>query len=449
MASARIEKVRFDDVRSKHLLAALSGGADSVALLKLLCQRQEEYGLRITAAHLNHGIRGAQADGDAVYCRELCAALHVPLIEERIDVPALARSSGQGLETAAREARYAFLRRAKAQCGAELIALAHHLNDQAETILMHLFRGAGPEGVRGMERLSGDLYRPLLEVPKAELTQFLEEAGISWREDATNAISDNPRNALRLHVLPEIEKSYPSAAAAIARHGRLQHIDSELFERMTEAFIKERKERGPYGQRLRLEDADEEAILRRAIRKTAGLELSAEKTDALYFLAKQSRGRLEISGSLIAEKTPGYLYFLPARPVYPEAVPLRIPGETVLPGLCRIVAEEGVFSMERDDPSVEIMNTESLAGAVLRTRRNGDRIHPLGAPGDKLLSDYLTDKKTDRPLRECLPLVAVGNRVLWACGIGIADEARIQSEPQRSVRLKIYDITDEKAEVFP
>lgn len=448
MVSAWIEKIRFDDVRSKHLLVALSGGADSVALLKLLCLQREEYDLRITAAHLHHGIRGIQADEDARYCRELCADLNVQLIEEKIDVPALARSSKQGLETAARDARYTFLRRAKARCGADFIALAHHLNDQAETILMHLFRGAGPEGACGMERLSGDLYRPLLEIPKAELAQFLEKTGISWQEDCTNGVSDNPRNALRLHVLPEIEKNYPSATAAISRHGRLQQIENDLLERMMQTYIKERLESGPYGQRLRLEDTDEEAILRRAIRKLAGHGLSAEKTDALFALAKRTRGKLEISGSLIAEKTPGHLYFLPVKPVYPDAVPLRVPGETILPGICRIVAEEGSFSMERDDPSTEIINAEALKGAVLRTRQNGDRIHPLGGPGDKLLSDYLTDKKIDRPLRECLPLVAAENRILWACGIGIADEARIQSEPQRSVRLKIYSITDEKAEVF-
>ena len=448
MVSAGVENVRFDDVSSKRLLVALSGGADSVALLKLLCMQREKLDLHITAAHLNHGIRGQQADEDAAFCRELCSSLHVQLIEETIHVPALARSRGQGIETAAREARYAFLRRAKQACGAQYIALAHHLNDQAETILMHLLRGTGPEGVCGMARISGDLYRPLLETPKAALTQFLEESGISWREDATNALSDNPRNALRLHVLPEIEKSYPSAAAAIARYGRLARIESDFLARMSQILLNERLEYGSYGLRLRLNGSEDEAILRRAIRKIAGQDLPAEKVEALAGLAAMPRGRMEISGRLLAEKTPGYLYFLPTQPVYPEAVPLNVPGETVLPGICRITAETGDFPMEPGDPNSEIFNAAALAGAVVRTRRSGDRIRPLGMDGDKLLSDYLTDRKIDRPLREFLPLVAVENRILWACGVGMSHEARTQSEPLRSVRLKIHFITDEKAEVL-
>jgi len=448
MVSAGVENVRFDDVSSRHLLVALSGGADSVALLKLLCLQRESLDLRITAAHLHHGIRGSEADADAAFCRELCAALDVQLFEERIDVPALAHDRGQGIETAAREVRYAFLRKAKQACGADFIALAHHLNDQAETILMHLLRGAGPEGMCGMARISGDLYRPLLETPKAALTQFLEASGICWREDATNALSDNPRNALRLHVLPEIEKSYPSAAAAIARYAGLARIESDCLARLTRDFLHERLERGPYGCRLRTDGSEEEAILRRAIRQVAGQELSAEKTDAIIALAGKARGRLEISGKLRMEKTPGYLYFLPAQLVYPEPVPLKIPGETILPGVCRITAEMGNFPMAPNDPTTEIFDAGVLTGAVLRTRRNGDRIHPLGMFGDKLLSDYLTDRRIDRPIREFLPLVAVENRILWACGVGMSHEARIESEPLRSVRLKIYSITDEKAEVL-
>lgn len=443
MVSAGVENIRFDDVRSKHLLVALSGGADSVALLKLMCMQRDELNLQLTAAHLHHGIRGPQADEDAAFCRKLCASLEVSSIEERIDVPALAQARGQGLETAAREVRYDFLRRAKQQCGADLIALAHHLNDQAETILMHLLRGAGPEGACGMARISGDLYRPLLETPKAALMQFLEEAGIGWQEDATNQVSDNPRNALRLHVLPEIEKSYPSAAAAIARYGRLTRIESDYLERLTCAFLQKQLERGPYGQRIRLCGGEDEAILRRAIRKIAGRDLAAEKIDAIISLANQTRGKMEISGNLRVEKTPGYLYFLPAQPVYPEAVPLKVPGETLLSGVCRIIAEEGTFPLEENDPCTEVFDARLLRGAVLRTRKNGDRIHPLGAPGEKLLSDYLTDRKIDRPLREFLPLVACESRILWACGVGMSHEARIQPDTLRTVRLRINFITEE------
>lgn len=446
MAADAIGNIHFDDVRSMHILAALSGGADSVALVHLLHRHADAYNLKITAAHFHHGIRGEQADADAQFCRKLCKGLEIELIEGRADVLLLARESGQGLETAAREARYTFLRAAMAQCGADVIALAHHMDDQAETVLMHLMRGAGPEGACGMARLKDGLYRPLLDIAKAQLVQFLENEAIPWREDATNAVSDNPRNALRLNVLPEIEKSYPSAAKAIARYARAARIESDYIAREAERFLRDHLERGPYGQRLLLDGSEDEALVRRSIRKICGSGLDAEKTDALVVLVRKKRGKMEINANLLAERTPGALYFLPKAMQKPAPVELKIPGETTLDGICRILAEPGNFSMDADDPYTEIFDAAALEGACLRTRREGDRIYPLGAPGEKLLSDYLTDKKIDRPLREFLPLIANEGNIIWACGTGMTHAARVKNETQRIVRLTIKPITDEKPE---
>ena len=434
-----MDMVHFDDARGRHLLAALSGGADSVALLALLCARRDADGIAVTAAHYHHGIRGADADRDAEFCRELCARLRVQLIEGRGDVPAIARARGLGIEAAAREARYEFLRSAQEKCGADWIALAHHRDDQAETVLMHLLRGAGPDGACGMARLERGLYRPLLDVPKIALRKYLEDRNIPWREDATNADPTTPRNALRLNVLPEIEKSYPSAAAALARHARLARIERDFVAKLAEDFLAQRLESGPYGQRLRLCGDEEEAILRRALRALCP-GLNAEKLDALAALARRNRGRLELPGGWMAERTPIWLYRVPLRREMPAPVTLNVPGDTILPGLARVRAEIGTFAIEPDDPNTELCDPEALRGAVMRTRLSGDRFHPLGAPGDRLLSDYLTDRKVDRPLREVLPLVAVGNRVLWACGAGLSETAKRRDPSGRCVRLTL--ITD-------
>lgn len=436
----------FDDVRGKHLLVALSGGADSVALLYMLCEQREALGLRISAAHLHHGIRGSAADGDAQFCRELCGRLNVAYIEGFADIPGIARAQGLGLETAARNERHAFLQRCMEQSGAELIALAHHMDDQAETVLMHLLRGAGVSGVCGMRRMSGVYYRPLLGLRKAGLMQYLAEKRIGWREDATNAVSDNPRNALRLHVLPEIEKSYPRAAEAIARFARLAQTEDDYIERIADDFLSRRLERGPYGLRLLLEGCDpsaEEAVLRRALRRICPKETGAAKLDGLIALCRENRGKLEISGECFAEKTPSALYLLRKSPSLPAAVPLQIPGETTLPGVCRITAEIGNFEPEPDNENVEVLDADALKSALLRTRRTGDRFHPLGSPGERLLSDVLTDKKLDRPLRDVLPLIACGNRILWTGGAGIAHEARIQNQTMRRVRITLYKHTGE------
>ena len=446
MASVQIPQICFDDVRGEHLLIALSGGADSVALTCLLAQSRAQSALRLTAAHLNHGIRGADADADAELCRKLCARLGIELIEGRTDVPRIARETGQGLETIAREARYQFLREARLRCGADRIALAHHLDDQAETVLMHLLRGTGPEGVCGMARISDDLYRPLLEVRKAVLVQFLEGAGISWREDATNAAADNPRNALRLNVLPEIEKSYPSAAEAIARYARIARIESDCIARQTDAFWQTRVRRGPYGWRIESGPA-EEAVLRRCIRRICGANLPAQRIDTAISLWQLPRGRAELGSGWTAERSASALYLLPKSAKAPAEVPLNPVGTTVLPGVCQICVELGNFPIEPDNPLVEVVDADALQGTVLRTRQIGDRIRPLGAPGNRLLSDFLTDRRIDRPLRDFIPLIARDERVLWIGGMGVAEEARITASTRARARITLFPITDENPEV--
>ncbi len=447
LAEEICKRMRLEDVRGKRLLIALSGGADSVALVCLLAQLRGEYGISLCAAHLNHGIRGQEADGDAAYCRALCRELGVELLEARVDVPVLAAERGLGLESAAREARYSYLYAAKAACNADFIALAHHQDDQAETVLMHLLRGTGPQGVTGMHRFSGALFRPLLEVPKARLRQYLEARGTPWREDSTNAVSDNPRNALRLHALPAIEQSYPGCAAALARYARLAKIESDCLARMTDAFMQRRVQRGPYGARILLDEAAEEAILRRAMRCLCGEALDAERLDALIALSHEKRGRLSVSGRLTAEKCPGALYFLQDGKKTDVQLPLRLPGESVLAGICRLEIEEGSFAICPGDPMTEVLDGDALAGAVLRTRREGDRIRPLGSGGGRLLSDYLTDKRVDRPLRDYLPIIAKGKDVIWVGGVGIAEDAAVKKDTAHRMRIRLYSAYEEDAEV--
>ncbi len=432
--------VHFDDVRGRHLLIALSGGADSVALTLLLKAAAEDCDLKLTAAHLNHMIRGAAADADAAYCRELCDRLGIPLLYEAIDVPSL--SCHRGLESVAREIRHDFLRRCMLQCNADYIALAHHMNDQAETVLMHLLRGAGTDGVCGMRRLNGVLYRPLLDVPKSDLTAYLRERDVPWCEDATNAETDTVRNVLRLEVIPNLEICYPGAVRAIARFAAHAQTDRDCLDAETEKFLARCRDTGAYGCRIRTDGVPYEAILRRAIRNIVGRDLDAAKLDELIALCNKKRGRTEVSSTLLAEKTPSALYFLP-RPckVFP-AVPFNPGGTTLLDGICRIEASEG-GRIVPNDPTDETLDASVLEGAFLRTRRDGDHFHPLGAPGDRLLSDYLTDRHIDRPLRDVLPLLAVGNRVLWVCGIGIAEEAKVTNNTRRTLRLKLYNIKNE------
>ena len=446
MAVSSIDLLRFDFLQGKHLLLALSGGADSVALMHILLKRKDEDGFRISCAHLHHGIRGKDADADAAFCKSICESAGVELICGFADIPAIAKERQLGIETAARIERYRFLDEAKAKCGADLIALAHHADDQAETVLMHLLRGAGPEGISAMPMLSGDKFRPLIGLRKQELVDFLIREGISWREDATNAVSDTPRNALRLNVLPEIEKSYPSAAKAIARYAHAASIESEFLARLTDEFMAAHTESLPCGIKIHFGGRFEEAILRRAIRRICGSRLEAAKLDELMLLSRKSRGKTQIFSDLAAEKTPSGLYFLRKSTKKPEIIPVQLPVDVRFNDYYRITIKDSNPDISADDPMTETVDADALRGAVIRLREDGDRIHPLGAQGSRLLSDYLTDKKVDRPVRDCLPVIANGKNILWVGGYGISENIRINKGSTHCVRIKLYFNTDEKAE---
>ena len=424
-AIARAKRGRppdFSAVRGRRLLIALSGGADSVALLAMLSRAREEYGLTLFAAHLDHGIRPESA-GDAEACRALCARLDIPFHTVRLDVPAEAARAGEGLESCARRLRYGWLQQVKDAVRADYIALAHHMDDQAETVLMHLARGTGPEGIGGMRTFAGDLYRPLLGVRKAWLTAYLAGRGIPWREDRTNVVADNPRNALRLDGIPALERAYPGFVPAAARYAHAAQIESDYIQEQTDVYIREHIVQLPSGTYFGLFSGLHPAILRRALRAFAGERLDWAHLNAAAELAERPRGRASLAGGLSIERGRAGLYLLHNRPKSVE-VPLRLGGDTALDGLCTLTASPCAPAPVRDDPMRQALDPEALRNAVVRTRRPGDRIRPLGC-GEKLLSDYLTDRRIDRPLRDCLALVARDNRVLWVCGVGISEDAKL------------------------
>jgi len=413
----------FAVARGRRVLIALSGGADSVALAALLSEAREAFALTLYAASIDHGIRPESA-GDAEFCRALCRRLDIPFLCARLDVPATAAARREGLESAARRLRYERLRQFKDEVGAELIALAHHMDDQAETVLMHLGRGAGTGGAGGMRALAGDLWRPLLGCRKAELTEYLRERGLDWREDRTNAVADNPRNAIRLHVMPALEQCYPRCVPALARYASTAQIEDDCLDALAGEYMARGGAQGGLCRWIDLSCRPHRAILRRALIKACPVQLSWEQVNALEALCGQERGKIDIGGDILAERTGTRLYFAPKRPPQIAPVPLSLNGVTEMPPLGRVTAAPCAPMPIRSDPMRQALNPAALEGAVLRTRRPGDRIRPLGC-GDRLLSDYFIDRKADRPLRDVTPLVAVGDRVLWVVGHGISREAAL------------------------
>ena len=420
-----------EPVEKPFVLAAVSGGADSVALLAMLRELAGRGKIRLAAAHFEHGIRGEASRADAAFVRSLCEKWGVPLTIGSADVPALAKARGVGLEQAARDARYAFLRKVKADLGADVIALAHHLDDQAETVLMHLARGAGLHGARGMGEREGDLWRPLIGLRKAELVAYLEENAVPWREDATNALPDNPRNLIRLRVMPGLEAAYPGAARALGRFAALAREEDDYMEAQACAFLRANAETMPFGSRVFCRADIHAAVLRRAIHRLTALDAaSCLAAEALY---RAEKGAAALEGGLRAERTGDHLYFI-ARAIAPVDVPLPETGRAVLPGVGEVTAALA-GAAPQSDPYCQVLDADSLSGAVLRTRRPGDFIRPLGLRGTQKLSDYFINRHIDRPLRDAMLLVARGSEILWAAGVGISEEARLRPG-SRGLRLE-------------
>ncbi|MDD3400068.1 MAG: tRNA lysidine(34) synthetase TilS [Eubacteriales bacterium] len=416
-------------VNSK-VLVALSGGADSVALLMSLVEICPK---GLFAAHLNHGIRGQEAQRDEQFCIELCKDLNVPLTVEHLDVPALARARGQSLEQAARMLRYEFLRRAMRDVGAECIALGHHRGDQAETVLMHLIRGSGLRGLCAMSYKSCDLIRPLLGVSKA---QILENVS-NYCTDSTNDEQDATRNRVRLTLMPILSKLNPNIEGALCSMAEVLQQDEEYLDSLATKADQE------CGTDRRMLSKLPRPILTRVLIK----RLLAEQDTVERKEAEQLIGLLNARNGTVISWRDNRCAWVDEKNIFignkPQAAyycqPLEIGEKVVTP-------RGSIFSEVVDIAKVPCVGKEAFIDGdcisgklVVRSRENGDRFTPIGFNGSKLLSDYLTDRKTPRFERD-LPLVCDQDGIIYVAGHTIADRVKIGKETKNIIHLVFEEV---------
>lgn len=413
-------------ILNRHVLAALSGGADSVALIHLLNEKRLKGEIRLTAAHFEHGIRGEESKEDQAFVISLCEKLGLELITESANVPGEAEKTREGLETCARRLRHDFLTRAKALCGADVIATAHHKNDQAETVLMHMLRGGGISGAKGMHEKDGFYVRPLLKHSKEELIQYLLSAGETWREDKTNYLSDNPRNILRLEAMPAIEKAYPGAQDALCRFSEIAQDEDDYLNRQAQTAFEAMAENLCGVWSLWDPEAYPVALVRRVIKKIVpgfGFdEIEKIRTCAL---------RTSLPGGWWAMRRDERLFIVPPLET-PAPAPFYTDKKSTLFGICEIVPED--FETLERLPAfavLERINPVPLAGACLRTRRNGDFMRPLGMGGKKkLLSDIMTDRRIPLALKDRIAVVAKESEVFWIVGYDISESIKTTNDTE-------------------
>jgi tRNA(Ile)-lysidine synthase len=422
-----------------RLLVGLSGGADSVSLLLSLLELGEQKRIGgLSAAHVNHAIRGASADEDEAYCRTLCEELGIPLRVFKVDAPKYAKDAGMTLEQAARDLRRKALLEALGLEDADYIALAHNREDQAETVLMHLLRGSGLDGLTGIHPVNGPFIRPMLQVSRKEIEAYLVERGRAWQTDETNLSLDYTRNRVRGELMPLLRTFQPQADAAINRAAALLYEDAEYLDKLSEEALERAADEGGWCRACLLKQP---APLRKRALRHILLTLSEDITQKdilrLEALLKSKTGtaiQLRRGKSAWVDGLRLYVGTYPGTRSY--QVPFQMPGVTLLPDGSRLKARYVENWHRPEDGSTAFLDPSELpAGTVLRTRQNGDRFRPLGMEGDKLLSDWMTDKKIPRYLRD-LPLLCGGNRVYYVAGHGISQEVRLRPDSKQILYLE-------------
>ena len=463
-----------------RVLVALSGGSDSVALALLVKELESRGDWRLAGlAHLNHGLRDA-ADADERFCRELAARLEVPFLSERAAVRDIARQQHRSIEDAARQARYAFFARARETVSADVVATGHTRDDQAETFLLRLIRGAGTRGLAGVLPVAGGVVRPLIDIRRDELRGYLAANAEPFRQDETNADVAIPRNRVRHELIPFIERGFSGAIVDIlAREAELARQDQDRLQNEaidsaglivlrsssgdTVPLTRERIEAAGRGEDL---DGLSAVVINAAAltslhpalaSRLARIALSflapdrfvgLDHVEAILEMAVASSGSVSLPGQQAVRKGSGIeLMRQPFRAFANSfSVPLSIPGEVTLRGQGWAISAQ-MAGDSGGDPAAAA-SAGGLDAAVqadrvalplaVRSRKRGDRLAPRGLGGrTKKLQDFLVDRKVAREERDLLPLVVdSADRIVWVVGHPAAEDFRVTEPSQGVIFLK-------------
>ncbi len=448
------------------LIVAVSGGPDSLALLHALCRIREDRDLRLHGAHLDHGLRGAASDADAAYVAQTFEGLGIPYTVEKADVAAKRRREKLSVEDAARRLRHGFFARVAADLGADTVALGHTFDDQAETVLLHLIRGSGLTGLRGMTHASEmdaegrqlRLLRPLLRVTRLETAEYCRSIGVEPRVDESNFSPQLTRNRVRLELLPLMEEMNPAVKESLVRLSRSVAADLAFLEgevdgvldstlSVADGMVAIDRERV-----LVLHPSIRNHLIRRAVvlAKNDMADLRQAHVEEMGRLISGPAGTaLDLPGGLrfavsyeVATLGPKQQLSCPLPPL-PAGTEIQVPGETRL-GAWRVTTR---LSENTDPPPDEGSDGTRFAqtfdlsglggGLVLRGRTPGDRFQPLGMDHSKKLQDFMVDGRIPREWRDDVPLLVSPRGIAWVVGWRVAHWARLREDTREALRVEL------------
>ncbi len=418
----------------ESVTVALSGGADSVSLLFALLQLQKKLGISVSAAHFNHMIRGAEADRDEAFARELCERLGVPFIAGRGDVPKYAAENKISEETAARLLRYAFLERAEG-----LVATAHTASDNFETVLFNLTRGAALGGLCGIPPKRGKFIRPLLFCTREDIEEYCRDNHLEFITDSTNLSDDYTRNRIRHNVIPILKEINPSAETAVMRTVLSLSEANDFISGIADKFLSDNIRDGGLCVASLPHPAAAKAAIRRFAEICTGLQPDNTHTEALYYTALNG-GRTSLPGDFEGACKNKILKIK------------DVSAEKGKKYLFEVKTERRINDLFTKDEKVNnlllknsIACDKIIGQSVLRTRQPGDSIRLAGRGCTKTLKKLYNELAVPENMREHLPVMADDKGVIWIYGIGVADRCAVTKKTKEITVITasaVQNITD-------
>ncbi len=425
----------WEKLQNRSVCVALSGGADSVALLHFLKSQKEQYGYSLSAAHCEHGIRGEESLDDMRFAQALCKAWDIPLTLFQTDCVQRAKAQKESLETAARNFRYECFFALLEGGSADFIATAHHLGDEAETVLFRLARGSALSGLTAMQKSDERFLRPLLGWSKGQILEYIEKNGLSYRTDSTNLQADATRNKLRLEILPALERAIPGASENIARFAILAKEDDDFLYALSNDLVE--------GNLVKF--SDKKPLFTRAcltVMKKFGVQKDYTSThlNALFDLQGLERGAyLCLPKDIRAEKTEKGIAFYRFEEETPfpksEEQPFALTG---FDGGRYEVKIDRVPISEGNGWRILRLDLDKIPpSARFRFRQEGDKIERFGG-GKKSLKKFFNEEKIPPKEREYLPLIAEREKKVYAvCGVEIAESVKVDENTKNCIYIAI------------
>jgi tRNA(Ile)-lysidine synthase len=445
----------------EKVLVGLSGGPDSVCLLSLLHSLRERFMLEISAVYVDHGLRPRETGEEIEFCRNLCGRLNVHFFTKTIDVKSYAQDRKMNMQEAARQLRYSAFEEISHDIGARRIALGHTADDQAETVLMRLFRGSGPAGLSGIPPVRRNIVRPLIETGRAEIEKFLDNEKIEYMIDSSNLKENYLRNRIRLSLVPILREYNPDIIETLSKTAAIFRDEEKYFEIIvTKALMKliSRKTDSRIELFLSPLEIMDKAImrrlLRRAIDETKGLRgISFIHIEDITDLIKRgdSGDRLYLPKGIRVIKEYATLVLTSEPPVTLGTYSLTVPGEVILKeaGILiksSVVTESELQTTKRDKDrwtDSGVFDADKLVSPlVVRPRKEGDLFYPAGFGRRKKIQDFFVDEKVPRDKRNRVPLIVSGNDIIWVVGYRGDERFKVGEATEKVVRFEVKKIRD-------